>query len=170
MARKAQLAFDFYVSLLVFIGILGYLTFQLFQIIPASSGNLKEESLRIEAYQISELLINDGGHPIDWHTVGDISNIKRIGLSDSNKNITNFLLRGKIDRFKTICNNNFNNIKNLLDIKDEINVTIIEHGPNVDVSSCASNQAKKVSFSVSRTVLISGTSYPTEIIVEVWKK
>lgn len=165
---------DFYAALIIFLALIAYITFQLFQTVPASSKNLKEEVIKIEAYQLSELLINDGGYPLDWYDATkypSITDIKRIGLSDSTKNITNFLSSQKITRFKTLCSS-FNNIKSLLDIKNEASFTIIEHDLAGDVvfSNCKSTEAKTTSFNVSRTALIAGTSYPTEIIVEVWRK
>jgi len=167
--KKGQLSADFYIALIVFLGFLAYITFQLFQIAPVSSTNLKEESIRIEAYQLSELLINDGGHPSDWETK-PLAEIKRIGLSDTTKNSANYLSSSKVARFKTICTN-FNDIKNLLDIKDSEGITFIEHRPTGDVTdTCKSSVSpdKRTSFNVSRTVFISGTSYPSEIVVEVW--
>ncbi len=176
MGYKGQLSADFYIALVVFLGVIAYITFQLFQTVPASSANVKEESIRIEAYQLSELLINDGGHPNDWYDATkypSVADIKRIGLSDSTKNITNYLSRPKVDRFKIICTNNFSDIKSLLDIKDEASFTLIEHTPAGDtVYVCKSTTPsdKRTSFNVSRTVFIDVTSYPTEIIVEVWRK
>lgn len=172
--KKGQLAADFYVALIIFIGFLAYITFQLFQIVPASSSNLDTESVRIEAYQLSELLVNDGGHPNDWYDTikyPSVADIKRIGLSDSAKDITNYLSTPKINRFKSLCSN-FNDIKALLDITDEAGFTIIEHKPAGDdvFDSCKSAEAKRESFSVSRTAFIAGTSYPTEIITEVWRR
>lgn len=171
MAYKGQLSTDFYIALVIFLGFIAYITFQLFQIVPASSANLREESVRIEAYQISELLINDGGHPNDWETK-PLAEIKRLGLSDTTRNITNYLSSAKIVRFKTICSN-FNDIKTLLGVTDETSFTFTEHRPTgdvVDVCKSSISSSKKASFTVSRTVFIDGTSYPTEIIVEVWRR
>ena len=166
---------DFYVALVIFLGLLAYITFQLFQIAPMTSTTANEETIRIEAYQLSELLVNDGGHPNDWHDAvkyPSASDIKRIGLSDSTKNITNYLSRPKIDRFKALCTADYNTIKTILDIQDEASFSIIEHKPAGDevYNSCKSSAARKTSFNVSRIVAIDGTSYPTEIIVEVWKR
>jgi len=166
--KKGQLSADFYIALIVFLGFLAYITFQLFQIAPASSANLKEETIRIEAYQLSELLINDGGHPNDWETK-PLTDIKRIGLSDATKNVANYLSSLKVDRFKAICAD-FNDIKNLLDIDDSESITFIEHKPTGDVTATCKSSVpidRRTSFSVSRTVFVSGTSYPTEIVVEV---
>ncbi len=163
---------DFYVALIVFLGVLAYVSFQLFQTVPATYTNVKEESLRIDAYQLSELLVNDGGYPLDWDT-RPLAEIKRIGLSDSTKSITNYLSRSKIDRLKTICETptGYQDVKNILDIQNEMSITFIEHTLPVDSmwickSSLPSN--KKTAFNVSRTVTIDGTAF-AEIIVEAWK-
>ena len=167
--KKGQLSADFYIALIVFLGFLAYITFQLFQTAPASSANVKEETIRLDAYQISELLINDGGHPNDWETKPSLTEIKRIGLSDTTKNVANYLSSLKVDRFKTICAD-FTDIKNLLDIDDSESITFIEHRQTGDVTTTCKSSVpidRRTSFSVSRTVFISGTSYPTEIVVEV---
>ena len=173
--KKGQLSADFYIALVAFLGFLAYITFQLFQTVPASSANVKEETIRIEAYQLSELLVNDGGHPVDWQAK-PLADIKRIGLSDTTKNMINSLSREKADRlfkgfglFPAICAN-YNDVRGLLDIRDEASFTLIEHKSPDEVFTCKSSESKKTSFNVSRTVLISGTSYPSEIIVEVWRK
>jgi len=169
--KKGQLSADFYIALVVFLGFLAYITFQLFQIVPASSANVKEEYIRIEAYQISELLVNDGGHPLDWDTK-TLEKIKRIGLSDSVKIRTNYLSRQKIDQFKKICvtDGNYQAIKDKLDIQDELSVTFVEHADPDITWVCKSSVPtnKKISFNVNRIVSIDGASFG-EIIVEVWK-
>jgi len=170
--KKGQLSADFYVALVAFIGLLAYITFQLFQIVPASSANAKEESIRIEAYQLSELLVNDGGHPLNWET-RPLAEIRRIGLSDSTKNITNFLSRPKIDRLNTICTSptGYTDVKSILDIQNEFSITFIEHTlPEDTIWTCKSALPtnKKITFNVSRTVSVGSTTFG-EIIVEVWK-
>ncbi|MBI2005343.1 MAG: hypothetical protein HYS80_01115 [Candidatus Aenigmarchaeota archaeon] len=170
--RKAQLSADFYVALLVFLGFLAYITFQLFQIAPASSSDVREESIRIEAYQISELLVNDIGHPLDWEAKS-LAEIQRIGLSDSAKNITNYLLRAKVDQLKNICETptGYQDVKNILDIQDEMSITFIEHAlPSDIIWACTSPTPtnKENAFNISRTVSIGDTAF-AEVIVEVWE-
>ncbi len=172
---KGQLSVDFYIALLGFLGFLAYTTFQLFQIVPVSTNNLKEESMRIEAYQVSELLVNDGGHPNDWYdeTKYSLADIKRIGLSDSVNNITNYLSRAKVDELKKICvtNGNYQAVKDKLDIQDEFSITFIEHTlPSDTTWSCGPSvlSTKRFSFNMARTVSIGGVSFG-DIVVEVWR-
>lgn len=176
MGHKGQLSADFYVALVVFLGLLAYITFQLFQTVPASSANVKEETIRIEAYQISELLINDGGHPLNWDTKS-LAEIKRIGLSDSVKNITNYLSRPKVDRLNSVCQTatGYQDVRDILDIQNEMSITLIEHTIPTDttwICKSPTQTNKDIAFSVSRTVSIGETTGKIafgEIIVEVWK-
>ncbi|MBI2546962.1 MAG: hypothetical protein HYW23_00765 [Candidatus Aenigmarchaeota archaeon] len=170
--RKGQLSADFYVALIIFIGFLSYVTFQMFQTVPANANTLKDESLRIDAYQISELLINDGGQPNDWNA-RQISDVQRIGLSDASRNLTNLISRAKLDQLKNICvtGGDFQSIAQKLDIKNTTSITFIEHATHNDIiwickSPVTTN--KKTSFNVSRTVSIDGTSFG-ELVVEAWR-
>lgn len=170
--KKGQLSVDFYVALVIFLGFLAYITFQLFQTVPESSANVKEETIRIDAYQISELLINNAGYPLNWE-IQPLADVKGIGFSDPAKNMTNYLLRAKLDRFNTICQTptGYQDIKKILEIRNEMTITFIEHTLPADTtwvckSSVPTN--KKVAFNVSRTVSVGGISFG-EIIVEVWK-
>ncbi len=170
--RKGQLSADFYVALLVFIGVITYITFQLFQITPTNANDLKEESLRIEAYQISEILINDAGHPSNWETLPTAS-VNRIGLSDAAAGKTNFVSQVKSDKLNTICSTDgYSVVKNKLDIADEMSITFTKHSNPSDVTwKCESPTPinKKTSSSIMRTVSIDGTGFG-ELTVEVWKK
>ena len=170
--KKGQLSADFFVALVAFLGFLAYITFQLFQTVPESSANVKEETIRIEAYQISELLVNNAGFPLDWEAQ-PLSGIKGIGLSDPAKSMTNYLLRAKLDRLNTICQTptGYQDIKGILEMNNEMTITFIEHTlPTDTIWVCKSSVAtnKKVAFNVSRTVSIGGNSFG-EIIVEMWK-
>lgn len=165
--RKGQISFDFYVSLILFLGFLGYITFQLFQIVPTTINTARIENVRIEAYQISELLINDGGHPLDWET-RPLTEIKRLGLSDVSKNVTNLLSSSKFFRFNSICATNYNDVKRLLDVKEEFSITFINHTANSQWSCKSPTPTnKRISFNISRAVTVGNDL--GEILVEVWR-
>ena len=174
--KKGQLSLDFYIALIIFLGFLAYLAFQLFQTVPEASENVREESIRIEAYQISELLVNDGGDPNDWYDTvkyPNIADFNRIGLSNSIKDITNYLSRQKIDRLEKICvtDGNYQAVKDKLDVQNEMSITFVEHTLPTDTTwICKSSTLtnKKTAFNVSRTVSVDGTAF-AEIIVEVWR-
>lgn len=171
MCKKGQLSIGFYTSLIIFLGVIAYITFQLFQTTPVVTDTLKMETIRIETYQLSELLINDGGHPNDWYDAvkyPSTSDIKRIGLSDTDKNVTNLVSNLKISRMMDICSNNYNDILSLLDV-DNIIITIKNHATGI-TEKCEPSQvpSQRTSFNITRTISIDGVS-SGEITIEVWK-
>lgn len=92
---------EYLVSFLLFIGLITYIYFMYSSNIPAFIEQVEKEDARAKAHQISEILINDPGEPIDW----DTSSVKRIGLSDENFNKTNLVSESKISKLKDLCMN-----------------------------------------------------------------
>ncbi|MBI2084290.1 MAG: hypothetical protein HYT70_01600 [Candidatus Aenigmarchaeota archaeon] len=169
--RKGQLSIDFYVALIIFLSAIAYVVFQLVQVTPATLNALREENIRIQAYQISELLVNDGGHPNNWgEPAVPLEDIRRIGFSDTSRNITNFVSSQKIQRFKTICDSNYNAILNLLNVDDGLAITIINHDTQT-ITACRppSIESQQISVNITRVVSIDGSSLG-EILVEVWRR
>ncbi|MBI2545270.1 MAG: hypothetical protein HYW22_01565 [Candidatus Aenigmarchaeota archaeon] len=167
MGLKGQLSLEYYSSIVIFVGVLAYLSFQLFQAVPSTTNALKTEAIRIDAYQISEILINDGGHPLDWDTK-PTNQIVRLGLMDSTQNKTNLLSSQKISKFKAICNNNYNDVKNLLDIQSEFSISFVNYNTNENWV-CKSPGRISASFNVTRIVSIDGNAFG-ELTIQVWKK
>lgn len=165
--RKGQLSIGFYTALILFIGVLGYLTYQLFQLVPVTTNAIRFETTRIEAYQISEMLVDDGGYPIDWNT-HQLPDIKRLGLSDTMQNKTNLISSAKATSFNTICTNNYRDVQNLLDIQNQFSITFIDHTSGVNWI-CKSPDVTSNSFNITRIVSIDGTD-TGEITVQVWQK
>ena len=167
--KKGQLSFDFYIALTIFLATVAYIVFQMYQITPYALGTIREEFVRIEGYQISELLTNDGGHPITW---GDetvpLSGIRRIGLSDTGRNVTNLISSQKIQRLKAICDNNYADVTRLLDFKDGLSITIVNHDTEEIISCRPQSFSQRTGFNVTRIVSIDG-SMLGEVFVEVWE-
>ncbi|MEM7826521.1 MAG: hypothetical protein QW451_02750, partial [Candidatus Aenigmatarchaeota archaeon] len=95
---KSQISFvEFITSMLIFSSFVTY--FSIHSLSSASSylAEIKMERLRSEAYQISELLINDPGEPLNWNVI-NFANVRRIGLLDHTQNKTNLLSKAKLDR------------------------------------------------------------------------
>ena len=55
---KGQISIDYYVSLIIFIFFVVYFLFQITNLVPVFIGQMEEQRMRSETYQISELLIN----------------------------------------------------------------------------------------------------------------
>ncbi len=120
--RKAQFSLEYYISLLTFVIFVTYLLFQIQVLTPAHLRETKIQILRLEAFQVSELLLNDGGEPSNWHLQPD-ANIKRIGLSSLSSQ--NLLSVAKIVALDAKCKNSgFVSLYNWLGMQNQFYLTI----------------------------------------------
>ena len=161
---KAQLSIEYYVSLIIFILFVSYLFFQLITLSPQFNRELENERLRSESYQISELLVNDPGEPIDW----PIKTVKRLGLS-SNLNKTNLLSEAKISAFQLKCDSDYEDVKKLIGTEYyfSINLTnidsnekLIECGPPIPV-------IKQMKVSMTRIVALDSNNV-CNLTLQLW--
>jgi len=65
---KAQVSFEYYFSLVLFVMFAMYVVFQTISVTSVYRAEVRNRLIKTEAYQISELLVNDLGEPIDWNT------------------------------------------------------------------------------------------------------
>jgi len=63
---KAQASFEYYFSLVLFVMFATYIVFQTISVTSVYRREIRNRLLKTEAYQISELLVNDLGEPINW--------------------------------------------------------------------------------------------------------
>ena len=89
---KGQLNLEQIVAMTLFIAFSSYVFFTVFNLVPRYTSEVRSERLRSEAYQMSELLINDPGSPANWDKIVKPS---RLGLSDETANLTNFISKSK---------------------------------------------------------------------------
>jgi len=119
---KAQLTVEYLASFITFIGLIIFIYFTYSANIPGFIEEVKKEDVRSKAYQLSEMLVNDPGEPIDWDTAGPI---KRIGLSDENFNKTNLISLDKVYRLDQadLCAN-FDDVKKLLGLNKSFSIYV----------------------------------------------
>jgi len=68
---KGQLSFvEYLVSFLVFITFISYFFLRIINETPIFLNEIRNERIRAEAFQLSEILVNDPGEPINWETSG----------------------------------------------------------------------------------------------------
>jgi len=65
---KAQISYEYYFSLVLFVIFVLYVVFYVISTVPSYTREIKSQLLMSEAYQISELLVNDPGEPYSWAT------------------------------------------------------------------------------------------------------
>ena len=170
---KAQISFvEYLVALSIFITFVGYIFFSLLNFMPTYLGEMEDEIIKSEAYQISEMLINDPGEPVSWNTLigtGSENQIKRIGFSDSTAGKTNFLSATKITSLVSKCpvDGYGDDIKNWIDTKYQFSLIVDDKTGGV-LLDCHPPQtvSGKVKASIRRVVAI-GSGYG-ELVLQVW--
>lgn len=166
---KGQLSYEFYMAILVFITFTAYIFFQVFAITPAYTEEVASQLLHSEAYQLSEILINDEGEPPDWETRG-LDEVKRIGLSSTQGKL-NLLSDQKISKLNEICSTNYQAVMSRLDVSGyqfALNLTNIED--NSVLISCSPPQViarTRLKVRVTRiATTVSGVN--VRLVLEVW--
>ena len=137
------------------------------RISPQFITEVKNERLRSEAYQISELLINDAGQPINWNSPPPV---KRVGLSD-NSNKTNLLSQGKIAAFNTSCSSDYDNIRKLIGIGTEyyfsLNLTDSNSGQTLIDCNPPLAVIKTAKVTITRITALNQTTFG-ELTLQLW--
>ena len=137
---KAQLTIQYLASFIFFIGIVVLIYISYSTNIPRFVEEVNKENTRSKAYQLSEILINDPGQPINWNS----TNVKRIGLSDEHWNKTNLISYSKVLEFKELnCQNNadFKKVQDRLALNRSFSIfifNITENGNRDLLLSCSS--------------------------------
>ncbi|MCX8179290.1 MAG: hypothetical protein N3E38_00935 [Candidatus Aenigmarchaeota archaeon] len=160
---KSQISIEYMIAFTIFLGLIAYIYFQYIgNIRPFIEDVIKEEK-RAEAFQISEILINDPGEPINWD-----ANPKRIGLANESSNMTNWIKGEKINKLGTICPN----LNKLLSIDKPINLFIFEvnmnDGKRTLLASCISPtlRVNQINVTLRRYAVFDGGKI-AEILVQV---
>lgn len=121
---KGQLTIQYLASFIFFIGLIVYIYFAYSANLPAFVEEVRKEDVRSKAFQLSEILLNDPGHPIDWWNE-PLPNIERIGLLDENSNKTNLISMDKINRLKNLCSPpNFEDVQQKLALDKPFSIYI----------------------------------------------
>jgi len=169
--KKGQFSYDYFISLIVFILAVIYIIFQIIAMKPAYLNEIRNEILRSETYQVSEMLVNDAGQPQNW----DTENVKRLGLS-SDVNKTNYLSAIKIARLGSLCPQAGydSSFMRLLGVDQKYQLSIIVKNTTpcssavlVDCHPSSQIAARTVNTSVKRIVGIDAGCYG-EVTVQMW--
>jgi len=168
---KAQISFaEYLVAIVVFISFVSYFSFQLANFLPAYMNQIKNERVRGEAYQLSELLVNDPGFPINWHN--NIPATKRIGLSDETKNVTNLISVAKVSQLQTQCSISYASVKRWLGSEEDFSISITifssENGLPMAVYGCIppTPSVRLINTTIKRFAAINTTHF-AELVLQV---
>lgn len=150
---KAQLSIDFIVSLIIFIGFVAYIFFQLISYSPPYINEIADQRLKSETYQVSELLINS---PVGF------------GLSDITKNKTNLLSLNKIKNFGCQSPSDYDAMKSSIDTDYQFSI-VLTNSTGWTLINCTTSQpvAKATKSEVRRIVAFDNLDYG-ELVVQMW--
>jgi len=157
---KAQIGFEQIVSLLLFVTSATHLVYLLLSYYPSYINEMKRQMILSEAYQISEILVNDCGDPANWYSV-QVNQIKRIGLLNESLNKTNVISITKSINATRLCDSDYQRFKQLLDLKNDISL-IVYIGNNVLVN-CTRPIGERVAR-INRIISFDNGSYGELII------
>jgi len=168
--RKGQISFvEYIVAFSIFLAFVAYFSFRVLGSMSEYSNEVKGEIIRTEAYQLSELLINDPGEPVNWDNG---NSARRFGLSDENSNRTNMLALNKVNQFELNCSGNgYYDVKKLLGSEYDFSILLKNKTkPNGNVLiNCYPTQiiTKAVNVSVRRIVALNDGSFG-ELTIQMW--
>ena len=172
---KAQLTVEYLASFITFIGLIIFIYFTYSGNIPGFIEEVKKEDVCSKAYQLSEILVNDPGHPTNWDQLA-VSGIKRIGLSDENSNKTNLISWDKVVELDNQCGN-FDDIKRWLGLNKSFSILVFRineaTGQRITPPLCECSSPELVKTAINTTVRRitalnnSGTLELSEIIVQM---
>lgn len=167
---KAQLSMDVIIAMIIFVIFVSYLFFQLLALRPTYLQQIKVERVRAEAYQISEMLINDPGEPINWNA----SYVQRIGLSDQNYNLTNLISWSKVQNLSSLCNVNYELVRGNISTREyQFSIVVVDRDGGASVVCSPPVEViwmGVMNFTVKRIVGITtlGGIHSGEVVVRVW--
>jgi hypothetical protein len=167
---KGQISFvEFLVTMAIFITFVGYFSFQLTSFFPIYLNEVRNERVRSEIYQLSEILMNDPGDPANWRDSTSDS-VKRIGLSNENFNKTNYLSLTKITNFNLNCPTNYETIRSKLGSQLDFSVILFERYPtDQKLIECKPpvTTIRAINSTIRRIVYFDSGGYG-ELIIQMW--
>lgn len=147
---KGQISFvEYLASLVLFLTAVIFIAIQMINFVPQYLMEINNQRTRIDAYQISELLVNDPGNPINWY---QNSPILRMGLSNETANRTDYLSLQKIKAFDTYCHSlgGYDNIRNNISAVSSFAILLFDRTSGNLLINC--NPPELFSSSINTTI------------------
>jgi hypothetical protein len=172
---RGQINVEYIVTMTLFITMALYFATQVMQRTPIYLRASRTEYLQSEAYQISELLINNMGEPANWETIWQSapSSVMRLGLSSGNK--TNLLSVSKVQMLGTACGaapDYYNNVRQRLGVESndyQISLFVKDIASGVTLLDCMPTQivSRQGVVTFKRLVALSSGDYG-ELTIQAW--
>jgi len=157
--KKGLFSLEYLTVIVIFMAFTTYYAFRMIEEKPNYLEEVKAEIYRSECYRISELLINDPGHPLNWDTL-DLGQVERVGLSNHYQNKTNLLSENKITRLGELCQGNgYYDVKELMGISYNYHILIKSMEGTFDDVECGSYDEENVKASMTRLITFDSGSF-----------
>lgn len=154
---RGQLGFEFYFALVTFVMLTIFIFFQLISYYPEYFRQLEYQELKAETWQISELLVNDPGEPINWQT--NPEQAKRLGLNDEQQAKTNLLSVQKARAFDNLCDDEYDKLLEKLSTSRQVSVFLVDNESNVLISCSATGKVSRNVVNLTRIVGLNNGRY-----------
>lgn len=166
---KGQISFvEYLVAFVIFVVFIGYFSLQIIKYVPEYLNQIRSERVRSEAYQISEILVNDPGYPLSW----TVLTVQRLGLSDETRNLTNFLSLNKINAIgdgTNLCKPGYDNVKKWLASEFDFSITLTRKSPSeIVLIDCRPSVTAVRAINTTIRRIVSFDSSYGELIVQMW--
>lgn len=158
---KGDVNFEFIISVSVFLIVVTYISFSVVNLIPYFHDQSTQNIGLSKSYQVSEMLLFSEGFPNDWET-GGINYLERPGLSNGTQY---YLDETKLDKMQELCQNNYSDFKEKMNIDYRMSVYINVSSPS-EQWYCGSGNEVSTSYEVKRFALLNNEL--TEIKISVY--
>jgi len=162
---KGMFNVEYLTVLTLFIIFSTYFTFRMMEQKPAYVAEVQREIFRAESYRLSEMLVDDAGEPANWQTLAE-GGIKRIGLSDESKNVTNLVSEAKLLKMEQMCGADYAAVKRLVGGQHDFSLVRIDSSGVLE-TVCWPGATGDVKASITRFVAFSTGDYG-QIVLQMW--
>jgi len=157
--EKGLFSLEYLAVIVIFMSFTTYYAFRLVEEKPNYLEKVQSEIYRSECYRVSELLVNDPGHPLDWNTLS-MDQVDRIGLNDHSQNKTNLLLEAKIIKLGIECQGNgYYDVRDSLGISDDFYISVKSSDDSFAAVECGGYSEESIKASVTRLVAFNSGSF-----------
>ncbi len=170
-AMKGQMSIDYIIAIVIFFFFVVYFLWQVTNVIPRYLQQIEEQRIRSEAYQISELILNDAGQPNNWDQLA-YSQIVRIGLSDHNIQKTNVINAAKAAALNTFCSTQGQQaLRTMMRTDLQFSIFLVDRGDGTTYVTCspASTVNRGFSATIKRVTAMDNNRF-AELTVQTWRQ
>lgn len=168
---KGQISIDYIVAIIAFFFFAIYFLYEVSNVVPRYVQQIEEQRIRSEAYQMSELVMNDAGRPLNWNQV-PVNQIVRMGLSESaTANKTNLMSAAKAVALNNICATQGHAfVRTMMRTDLQFSLFLVDRTNGTTYMSCspASTVNRGFSATVKRVGAMDNGNF-AELTVQAWR-